>query len=199
MKWNILKRVIPKPLRRVLKQSLQNVRETGQYSSAKGKYDCKSISHIIFVCKGNICRSAFAEYYLKSQLPEGVLKIESCGLDVDQGLTSPPEAVCVAKEFSLDLESNRSKGVESCDMHSADLILPFEYRQYLLLIALFPGEKTKVKLLRDFAPWPDRLLCNINDPYGSDENEFRRCFRQIQRAVEGLKSQLARQENGYDS
>jgi protein-tyrosine phosphatase len=114
---------------------------------------------------------------------------------VDQGLFSPPEAVCIAKEFGLNLELHQSKGLAACDVHNADLILPMEFRQYLRLRAMFPREQRKIRLLRDFAPWPDRLLCNIEDPYGSNENEFRRCFKLLKRALDGLKRHMAIQEN----
>lgn len=190
-----LKNMVPKPLKRLLKQALQSAGDSLRYRLARQPVDSGSRRHVIFVCKGNICRSAFAEYYLKQELPGGRHRIESCGLDVEQGLFSPHEALCVAKEFELDLESHRSKGLASCNLHDADLILPMEFRQYLLLRGMFPGKQSKIRLLRDFAPWPDRLLCNIYDPYGAGEDEYRRCFKRIQRAVDGLKSQMAIEEN----
>ncbi|WP_298435839.1 hypothetical protein [Geobacter sp.] len=186
-----LKNMVPHPLKRATRQVLQNVWESTRYLLSVKNFDDGRISHVIFVCKGNICRSAFAEYYLRRQIPEGALKIESCGLDVDQGIFSPAEAVCIAREFNVDLKLHRSKSFACCDVNNADLILPMEYRQYLRLRAIFPGEKGKIRLLRDFAPWPERLCCNINDPFGSGENEFRRCFRRLQRALDGLKSHLA--------
>jgi protein-tyrosine phosphatase len=151
--------------------------------------------HIIFVCKGNICRSAFAEHYLRRQVPDGTLRIESCGLDVDQGTFPPAMAVRVAREFGLDLALHRSKGLVACDVHNADLVLPMEFWQYLRLTAMFPDEKGKIRLLRDFAPWPVRLFCNIHDPYGFGENEFRRCFRRLQKALDGLKNHLSVEGN----
>lgn len=195
MIWSKLKQLVPQPLKRVLRRSLQNACESVRYRCFRKSFDNGSRLHVIFVCKGNICRSAFAEHYLRREVPEGAHKIESCGLDVDQGLFSPPEAVCIAKEFGLNLELHQSKGLAACDVHNADLILPMEFRQYLRLRAMFPREQRKIRLLRDFAPWPDRLLCNIEDPYGSNENEFRRCFKRLQRALDGLKRHMAIQEN----
>lgn len=182
-------------MKRLLRRLLQNVCDSARYRYSRKNLGHESLHHVVFVCKGNICRSAFAEYYLRRVVPMGTYRVESCGLDVDQGAFSPPEAVCVAKEFELDLGLHRSKGLASCDVHNADLILPMEFRQYLRLQAMFPKEQRKIRLLRDFSPWPDRLLCNIDDPYGADENEFRRCFTQLQRALDGLKSHLANQEN----
>jgi len=185
------KRMVPRPLKRIMRQALQDIWDSARYQLSVNKFDVGRINHVIFVCKGNICRSAFAEYYLRRQIPDGIFRIESCGLDVDQGLFSPPEAICVAKEFQLDLELHRSKGLASCDVHNADLILPMEYGQYLRLMAIFPRENNKIRLLRDFAPWPERFICNINDPYGAGEKEFRRCFRHLKSALDGLKSHLA--------
>lgn len=190
MIWNILKQAIPTPLKRTVKGAFRNACDSVRYRYSENKFDSGSRCHVIFVCKGNICRSAFAEYYLKHKVPKGLHTIESCGLDVDQGLYSPEEAVSVAKEFGLDLTQHRSKGLASCDVRNADLIIPMEYRQYLRLKAIFPSELHKIRLLRDFAPWPDRLLCNIQDPYGSSEKGFRKCFKQIQKSLDGLKSHL---------
>jgi protein-tyrosine-phosphatase len=132
---------------------------------------------------------------LKQKILVKGITIESCGLDVDQGIFSPAVAVRIAKEFDLSLDSHRAKSLASCDIHRADLILPMELQQYICLITMFPDKKQKIKLLRDFAPWPVRLFCNINDPYGSDENEFRHCFRQMQKALEGLINFLAIDNN----
>jgi len=173
-----------------MKRGFQNAWDSARYRCAGKNFDNGSWRHVILVCKGNICRSAFAEYYLKREIPAEIYRVESCGLDVDQGLYSPPEAVSVAKEFKLDLELHRSKGLSSCDVHNADLILPMEFGQYLRLKAMFPNHHNKIRLLRDFAPLPDRLLCNIEDPYGANETEFRRCFKQLQRALDGLKRHL---------
>jgi len=197
MIWNMLKQLIPHPLKRTVKRALHNTWDSTRYCCSKGNLESgvRSRRHVIFVCKGNICRSAFAEYYLKRELSDETLLVESCGLDVDQGFASPPEAVRVAKEFDLDLEIHRSKGLSSCDLQTADLILPMEFRQYQRLKAMFPGKQSRIRLLRDFAPWPDCLLCNIDDPYGSDEDEFRRCFKRIQRSLDGLRNQLVVQES----
>jgi protein-tyrosine phosphatase len=185
-----LKRIIPRLLKRGMRRAMQNVWDSARYHLSVQRFDGGRISHVIFVCKGNICRSAFAEYYLRQHIPDGEIRIESCGLDVDQGIFSPPEAVGIAKEFQLDLELHRSKGFASCDFNNADLILPMEYDQYRRLIRMFPGEDRKIRLLRDFSPWPERIFCNINDPFGSGENEFRRCFGKLKRAIDGVANLL---------
>lgn len=149
------------------------------------------LHHIVFVCKGNIYRSAFAEYYLKSISHGGILTVESCGLDVDQGIFSPPGAVQIGREFGVDLSMHHSKGLATCNLPKADLILPMEYQQFLRLTALFPEYQGKIRLLRDFAPWPIRLMCNIYDPYGLEEVEIRRCFLLIKKALSGLRKHLS--------
>lgn len=123
-------------------------------------------------------------------LPPGDIKIESCGLDVEQGIFSPSEAIKVGREFGVDLTGHRSKGLAACDMEEADEIIAMEYGQVERLKEMLPAKKEKIRLLRDFAPWPDRLMCNIFDPCGLGESEFRRCFQRMGRALDGLKGQM---------
>jgi len=183
-----LKKYLPRQLKRVLRRLVYNLYESFSYRSCQISSKPTYIRHVIFVCKGNICRSSFAEYYLKSILAINVIKIDSCGLDVDQGFLSPPEAIKVGREFGVELGQHFSKGLSSCDFNSANLIVPMEYIQYLRLIELYPQYSYKIRLLRDFAPWPHRLFCNIYDPYGLGENEFRRCFLSMQRCLAAIKN-----------
>ena len=150
------------------------------------------IQHLVFVCKGNVCRSVFAEYYLKAITPGQGLRIESRGLEVGKSTASPYEAVLVSMEFGLDLSAHRSKALASCDLQSAELIVAMEYGQAARMKGLAPECKDKICVLRDFAPFPERLFCNIYDPYGLEEDEFRRCFQQIKRALDGLRDHLER-------
>ena len=187
---SMIKGMLPRPLKREVRRLVQNAWESPAYRITRRRPTDGTVRHVVFVCKGNICRSAFAEYYFRSVVPEGTLRIESCGIDVNQGDFSPPEAVKVSREFRIDLSGHHSKGIAACDLQNADLIVPMEYGQYLRLTTLRPESKGKVSLLRDFAPWPERTLCNIYDPYGLGESEFRRCFLILQRALDGLKDHL---------
>ncbi len=179
-------------VKKTLKWSLMNVRDSVAYRSRRNERAPEEVHHLIFVCKGNICRSVFAEHYLRSKTHDPRLRIESCGLDVDQNCASPKEAIVVGGEFGLDLAGHLSRSYRRCDFAKADLILAMEYHHYLRLSALFPESGGRIRLLREFAPWPERYLCNINDPYGLGPEEFRRCFRAMQRALEGLRSHMTR-------
>ncbi|MDO9182500.1 MAG: hypothetical protein Q7U04_08825 [Bacteriovorax sp.] len=147
--------------------------------------------HIVFVCKGNICRSAFAEFYLRKLLLDKNIKIDSCGLDVDQGTQSPQDAVLVAREFEVDLSDHISKGLPACDLQKADLIVTMEFSQYLRLITKIPEYKKKTFILSEFAPWPACLMCNIYDPFGLGEDEFRRCFQKTKFSLDRLKNLIS--------
>lgn len=178
------KNIIPNRVKRRIKNIVNTVTSSFKYLFKQSACNSQSIKHIVFVCKGNVCRSAFAEYYLKSLITEKDICIESCGLDVDQGVFASIEAVSVARIFGVDLKGHVSKGLSACDILNADLIVPMEYSQYLKLVFLYPDRRDKIHLLNEFAPWPFRLLCNIYDPFGQGEDEFYRCYFKMQRAID---------------
>jgi protein-tyrosine phosphatase len=115
------------------------------------------------------------------------LSIESCGLDAEGGTPSPVEAIVAARRFGLELEKHLSKDFKNCDFENTDLILAMEFWQYRKLIALFPSKKNNIGLLRGFAPFPENLLCNIDDPFGESQDYFHKCFSQIERSVDRIK------------
>lgn len=169
---------------------VRNAYESVLYRFARSKRVSRDTTKIVFVCMGNICRSAFAEFFMKSELKDNSLLIESCGLNVDVRTPSPIDAISAAKSFGLDLSGHVSKGLECCNLENADLILAMEFRQYRRLMELFPHKKENIKLLREFAPFPENMLCNINDPYGQSVATFEKCFKQIQRAIATINTEV---------
>lgn len=181
-----LKRFIPNRYKRVVKLSLRNCWQSLRYYVFDGRilgkknYKPKSI---VFVCKGNVCRSSFAEVRLRKICKTNKLSIDSCGLDVDQGNYPPTDSVLIAKEFGCRLEYRRAKSLHQCNIEKADLILPMEYGQYQKLLILLPEKKKHIRLLREFAPFPFKIFCNIDDPYGWGTDTFRKSFWMIEQSL----------------
>ena len=188
-----IKKIIPNNVKRNIKLFLRNCLESPQYYfSSRPSSTYKKYRHIIFVCKGNVCRSAYAEYALRKLVSEQnkSVIIESCGLEVNQGQYPPHEAVKVARDLNIDMVGHISKGLKECDITRADLILAMEYGQYKNLLNLCPEKEKNIKLLRNFSPFPYPLFCNIADPYGWGKNEFRKSFILIDRSLKTLTNML---------
>lgn len=192
----IIKRGIPRRVKRFVKRFACNVLDSAHYYAVSGRFFCgwappvfgKKMARIVFVCKGNICRSAFAEARLRKLLGVAeTLHIDSCGIDVDQGDFPPPDSVSVAKQFSCSLAGRRSKGLAACNIADADFIFPMEYGQYRQLVQRYPDKKERIILLRSIAPFPYCLFCNIPDPYGLGVAEFRRVYELIDKTLRRIK------------
>jgi protein-tyrosine phosphatase len=169
---------------------LKNLYESVLYGFSRRLRVAASPKKIVFVCKGNICRSAFAEYLLRSETKGKLLSIDSCGLDVNMRASSPWEALNAAKKFGLDLEDHLSKGWENCDLENADMILAMEFWQYKKLVEYFPYKKENIRLLREFTSFPENMLCNIYDPFGQSEKKFEKCFLQIKRSIDNINARV---------
>lgn len=173
-------------VKRSIKQLLRSALESPRYWLNRGIFSADGFCHIVFVCQGNVCRSAFAEFYLRSLVSSSSVRIESCGLDVHCNGPCPDKAVEVSRNYGIDLNSHLSKSYTECDLAGADLIVPMEYPQYLQLVALFPEYKNKIHLVKDFTAWPDRLACNVYDPFGLNGLAFKICFEKIIAALDRL-------------
>lgn len=186
-----IKNNIPNSLKRRLKLGLRNILETPIYYAFKR--ECvpkKDIKRVVFVCKGNVCRSPFAEQLMRSLVTERGISVESCGLRVNQGAVPPCEAIDAALTFNVDIRDHIPKHISVIDLNSIDLLIPMEYCQYREVLVLVPDTKQNVHLLREFTPVPDSLLCNIADPYGQPIDEYIKCYSLIRSAVYSLYSKM---------
>lgn len=142
--------------------------------------------HICFACQGNICRSPFAEGLLRAQLDDGPASISSAGTIPRPGRASPPEAVCTAARFGVDLSAHRSAWLSREAANAASLLVVFDEVNLASLRDRHPDVMTPVICLADLTDPGE-----IADPIGGDEVEFARCYAQIAEGVAELVQLLA--------
>jgi protein-tyrosine phosphatase len=149
----------------------------------------REIRSVLFVCKGNICRSPFAALYLDAKLKEQDCPIEvaSAGLESTPGGKANPVASTVALQDHISLAAHVTKPITRDLVGRADLIVVMEFMQYVDLLKKYPEAQRKVFRLGDFHQW---LAKEIWDPYGGSHEDFEFCFRLIRRCCDNLMGAL---------
>jgi protein-tyrosine phosphatase len=108
-----------------------------------------SVQSVLFVCKGNICRSPLAEAYFRSLVEkEGrQMTVRSAGLETTPGKPADPRVKALAWEHRLSLGEHATTQVHMELLDQSDLILVMEIGQRDRIEALYPRSKGKVMLL----------------------------------------------------
>ena len=138
---------------------------------------------VLFVCYGNICRSAYAAAVASQRLSAEV-EVKSAGF-FGPDRPSPGEAIAVAAERRVDLAGHRSRLVTSELLESADVVVVMEQRQRRRLLVANPAIASRVYLLGDLDPHRTSRR-DVLDPYGEPLTAFRSCFDRIERCVAAL-------------
>lgn len=151
----------------------------------------RSANSILFICKGNICRSPYAEHYARKRWPNEIT-VRSCGYYPARGRSSPEVAQQVAKEFGIDLSGHESESLREDWIQQADLIFTFDEQNRETLLHRFPSVSDRVFGLG--------LLCSdrpyhLADPYGDTDAGFRKVYAQITEAIETLSAGFTSSDN----
>jgi protein-tyrosine phosphatase len=155
---------------------------------------------ICFVCLGNICRSPTAEGVMRGLVEEAGLaqriEIDSAGTSsfhVGECSDSRSREAAAARGIRLD---SRSRQFEADDFARFDYVLAMDVdnQRDLLALALDPAHRSRVTLLRGYAPGRDSDL-DVPDPYYGGEHGFDRVLDICQASCRGLLEHiLARHE-----
>ncbi|MCI0733211.1 MAG: hypothetical protein L0Y38_05245 [Methylococcaceae bacterium] len=133
-------------------------------------------TRLVFVCQGNICRSAYAEYRARALgLPSVSLGLSTC--------TGQPVFRLAAEEAErrgLDLSNHQSTDIHDFEFRSGDLLVAMEVRQARQLSARGLPSGVGIALL---GHWTAPLRIHIHDPYGLEASYFDTCFAVIDNAV----------------
>ena len=141
------------------------------------------VNRLVFVCKGNICRSPYAEIRAKGH----GIEVISLGLAAKSGTLANSDAIKNAAVRGIDLDLHRAKRQSDIHISSGDLLIGMEPGQARVLHRIAKKEGAQVTLL---GLWRDPPRPYIHDPYGHGEGYFQTCFSIIDEAVEGLLKRM---------
>jgi protein-tyrosine-phosphatase len=143
-----------------------------------------TVQRVVFVCLGNICRSAFAHH---EALRQG-LNVASLGLSTNTGAHSPAQAIEGAGRAGVDLTAHEATAWTDFKVRSGDLFLVMEVRQaHELRRRLGPRSDVQVALL---GMWCSPVMPHLHDPHTLGDPYFDSCFGRVRQAVARLSAQL---------
>lgn len=140
--------------------------------------DLAATRRLVFVCLGNINRSAFAEGVATAS----GLKTASIGLSTSTGNPAFHMAIDTARHFGIDLQAHRATDFTDYEYRPGDLLLAMEIRHAHRLASQGIPQQA-IALLGHWAT-PHRI--HIHDPHTLSSAYFRTCFSLIHSAVREL-------------
>lgn len=142
----------------------------------------KDTQRLIFICKGNICRSALA----KTIAQDIGIPTESYGLQTDEGHPANSKMSEIAKKHGYDLQSHRTQSIKSYQPKAGDLALVMEIEHHQSLRKIF-GNSLPSSLL---GLWSSSPRAHLQDPYGCSDEYFQTCYKMIYTAVINLNKTM---------
>lgn len=144
----------------------------------------EQVRRLVFVCLGNICRSAYAEQIAHA---EG-LNCASLGLSTTTGAASPDEAVAAAQRAGVAMDAHRACDFKDFELQPGDLLLVMEVRQARELQRRLGGRSdVQVALLGN---WCSPPMPHLHDPFTLSAGYFDTCFVRVRAAVRRLAAEL---------
>lgn len=146
---------------------------------------------IMFVCTGNICRSAMAHWLMKKKIEDKKIKnieVYSCGVFAYPEDMPTDAAIEVMEEYGVDLKKHRATQIQSSKIEKMDLILCMTYSQKYSVCQMYPELKDKVYTLKEYVKFDEKDPSNIDisDPWGYEIQVYRLCAAIIDNCIDKL-------------
>lgn len=170
---------------------------------------------VLFVCTGNICRSAFAAAYLAHLIRGSGTTVESAGIGALVGHSMDERALLLARQVGVDGSLHRARQLTGRMLGSASLVVVFGPEHYdwvqdnnpeaiaktVAVGQLSTGvgrvaEGSRVSSITDVSSRVKQALVVpddswwIRDPYKKDDVEYLHIMREIIDAVDRLKGKV---------
>ncbi len=147
--------------------------------SGQRKPEPGEVRRLVFVCHGNICRSAYAHVLAK----RAGANAASFGLSTATGNPAHPPVVKLAARRGINMTAHRSIDIDDFAAQPGDLLLAMETRHLRKLAAEPSVAHLPRMLLGSFATPP---VPHLHDPYDENEAYLPMCLTRIERAVAAL-------------
>ena len=142
---------------------------------------------IMFICTGNICRSAMADGLMKKLVKDNNKEIEvySCGVFAEDGDRPTFNAIEAISEYEVDLKNHRATNIRSSNIKDMDIILCATVSHKNNVIYMYPKLKEKIFTMKEYAEFDANDL-DIPDPWGYDIETYRFCASTINKCLEKI-------------
>ena len=147
--------------------------------------DWSRVERLVFVCKGNICRSAYAEARaVATGFPAASFGIAAC-----PDASADETAIIHAAARRISLSAHRTTTLQAFTHQRGDLLVCMEPPQAKIVATRFGESRPQVTLLGLWAgsrrPW-------LFDPYGSGDAYWRTCLDTIDSGIDQMLAQIGR-------
>lgn len=144
------------------------------------------MKRIVFVCTGNICRSAMAEHLLRlwSERRGLGLEVSSCGIAAEPWYEMPAAARRLLEAEGVPpgfVHKARLSTRET--LRGADLVLAMTRAHLDHLVDLYPEFGARTRLFQEHAGFGEQ---DVADPMGRPDADFERCLATLKQSLEAL-------------
>jgi predicted ATP-grasp superfamily ATP-dependent carboligase/protein-tyrosine-phosphatase len=142
-------------------------------------------SNILFICYGNINRSAAAECIINQNKESTPHLIKSAGFHKHDSRLADSNMVTIAKGEGYEMSNWSSTTINKKMVDDANVIFVMEIEHILKLTKLYPNINDKVYLLSSLNK-NSNIPLEISDPYGKEMEIYRNCFSTIKNCIEKI-------------
>lgn len=172
-------------------------------------------ARVLFVCTGNICRSALAAVYLSHLVRGSGITVESAGIGALVGQRMDTRALLLARRLGVDGTPHRARQLTGRMLGGASIVVVFGPEQYGWIQENYPEMMSKTVAIRQLADSAEKSGGSIksgplgalvdtvkhtqsvpiqsswiNDPYKKNDFEYMQIMCEVIDVIERLKDQV---------
>lgn len=158
------------------------VRMSGGGYHALQEIDFSRVRRLVFVCKGNICRSAYAEAWAR-QLD---ISATSCGIEAIAGAAANERVRRIGEVRGVSLATHASRPLSTQVFSGHDLLVGMEAWH----VEALAGKSGSAQLTL-LGLWSRPRRPYLHDPYSASDRYMEKCLDLIESGVGELASRIA--------
>ena len=138
------------------------------------------VQRLVFICQGNICRSAYAEAHAQKL----GLGAASAGWQANPGGPAHPDTIRLAAQRNMDLSDHRASRVAQMSFMDGDLLICMEPAHARAIRRL--TEKNRQQQVTLLGLWATDRRPFIQDPYGLTDEYWNTCLDSVDSGIHNI-------------
>ena len=137
---------------------------------------------IMFICTGNICRSAMAEGMMRKLAKENNkdISVYSAGIYAETGDYATYNAIEAARKYDVNIALHRATNIKDSKIEEMDLVLCATKSHKQTILQNYPALQGKVFTIKEYAEIDkEGINIDISDPWGYNSEVYSNCAEEI--------------------